>query len=178
MALNIDFLLAECAIRQLHARYCDAVWRQDFDAFGDCFTMDCEWRIGGVILHGRNDIVDYMRDLFASKFRKLFITLRTPILDVQGARATGRTYFSAQNVMADGQAFAPFGVYYEHFIREDDQWRFSWRLFQTLYAGPPDLSGALFDQLEFGAPPGMPPLDVPTYNYSGLHDGGAQPEPR
>lgn len=167
---DINFLLAECAIRQLHAQYADSVWRQDFDAFGQCFTEDCEWRIGGVILNGREHIVDYMQELWAKKFRKLFITLRTPLLDVQDGTASGRTYFSAQNIMADGTAFAPFGVYYEHFVDEGDQWRFSWRLFQTLYGGPADLSGSLYDQLEFGPSPGMPPRDVETLNVSGLHD--------
>ena len=164
-----DFVTAECMIRQLHARYADAVWRQDFDAFGDCFTKDCEWRIGGVILRGREEIVEYNRTLFTTKFRKLFITLRTPVLDVQEGTASGRTYFSAQNIMADGSGFAPMGVYYEHFVEQEDGWRFSWRLFQTLYSGPADLSGTFHQQLEFGPPPGMPPRDVETLNVTGLH---------
>ena len=164
-----DFLVAESAIRQLHGRYADAVWRLDYDAFGDCFSEDCEWRIGGVILHGRKEIVDYNRELFTTKFRRLFITLRNPVLDVQDGTASGRTYFSAQNIMANGSAFAPFGVYYERFADEGDRWRFKWRLFQTLYSGPPDLSGTLHDQLEFGAPPNMPPLDVETLNVTNLH---------
>lgn len=94
---------------------------------------------GGVTLNGRTSIVDYMRDLFATRFRSLFITLRTPLLDVQQGKASGRTYMSAQNILADGSAFTPFGVYYEHFVEEEEGWRFSWRLFQTLYAGPADL---------------------------------------
>jgi hypothetical protein len=164
-----DFVAAECAIRQLHARYADAVWRLDYEAFGDCFAEDCEWRIGGVVLRGRREIVDYNRELFSTKFRRLFITLRTPLLDVQDGKASGRTYFSAQNVMADGSGFAPLGVYYEHFVDQGDRWRFAWRLFQTLYTGPADMSGTFHDQPEFGPPPGMPPLDVETRNVSGLH---------
>jgi hypothetical protein len=164
-----DFVAAECAIRQLHARYADAVWRLDYEAFGDCFAEDCEWRIGGVVLRGRRAIVDYNRELFSTKFRRLFITLRTPLLDVQDGKASGRTYFSAQNVMADGSGFAPLGVYYEHFVDQGDRWRFAWRLFQTLYTGPADMSGSFHDQPEFGPPPGMPPLDVETRNVSGLH---------
>jgi hypothetical protein len=160
---------AEYSIRQLQARYTDSVWRQDFEAFGDCFTEECEWKIGGVTLNGRSHIVEYMRELFATKFRRLFITLRTPLLDVQQGRASGRTYMSAQNIMADGKAFAPFGVYYEHFLDQGDKWRFSWRLFQTLYAGPADLSGTFFDQEQFGPSPGMPPRDVATLDVTGLH---------
>lgn len=164
-----DFVVAECAIRQLHARYADSVWRLDYDAFGDCFAEDCEWRIGGVVLRGREEIVRYNRKLFSTKFRRLFITLRTPILEVNGAKASGRTYFSAQNIMADGTPFAPLGVYYEHFVNQGDRWRFSWRLFQTLYAGPADLTGTFPEQPEFGPPPAMPPLDVATLNVTGLH---------
>ena len=102
-----NFVEAECMIRQLHARYADSVWRQDFETFGECFAEDCEWRIGGAILKGRQKIVDYNRELFTTKFRKLFITLRTPVLEVGDGVASGRTYFSAQNIMADGSAFAP-----------------------------------------------------------------------
>jgi hypothetical protein len=164
-----DFVVAECGIRQLHARYTDSVWRLDYDAFGDCFAEDCEWRIGGVILRGREEVVEHNRTLFSTKFRRLFITLRTPVLEVNGTKASGRTYFSAQNILADGSPFAPFGVYYEHFVDQGDRWRFSWRLFQTLYSGPADLTGTLHDQPEFGAPPAMPPLDAATLNVTGLH---------
>lgn len=165
-----DKVIAEFSIRQLQARYTDSVWRQDWDDFGNCFTQDCEWKIGGVTLNGRRYIVDYMKELFETKFQRLFITLRTPLLDVQKGRASGRTYMSAQNILADGTAFTPFGVYYEHFVDEGDSWRFSWRLFQTLYAGSSDLSGKFFDQEQFGAHPGMPPRDVATVNVTGLHD--------
>jgi ketosteroid isomerase-like protein len=161
---------ADFAIRQLHARYMDAVWRMDFDAFGDCFTDDCEWRIGGVVLRGRDEIVEHNRTLFTTKFKRLFITLRTPILELhEDGTASGRTYFSAQNLMADGSGFSPLGVYYERFVDGGDRWRSSWRLFQTLYTGPADLSGSFHDVPDFGAPPAMPPLDATTANVSGLH---------
>jgi uncharacterized protein (TIGR02246 family) len=168
-----DFVEAECRIRQLHAKYADSVWRQDFETFGECFAEDCEWRIGGAILKGRQKIVEYNRELFTTKFKKLFITLRTPVLEVGDGVASGRTYFSAQNLMADGSGFAPLGVYYERFrLEADGQWRFAWRLFQTLYSGPADLSGTFHDQPEFGPPPGMPPLDVETKNVTNLHRQG------
>lgn len=43
-----DFSATEAAIRQLHALYADAVWRKDYESFGDCFTEDAEWRISGM----------------------------------------------------------------------------------------------------------------------------------
>lgn len=164
-----DFAAAECAIRQLQGRYTDAVWRLDFEAFADCFAEDCEWLIDGVTMKGRDEIVEYNRTLMTTRFRRLLITLRTPILDVQEGKASGRTYFSAQNVLANGTAFAPLGVYYEHFVDEGERWRFKWRLFETLYSGPPDLSGQWHDQPDYGPPPNMPPRDAQTLSKVGLH---------
>lgn len=167
-----EFAAVECAIRQLHARYTDAVWRMDFEAFGDCFTESCEWRIDGAILRGRDEIVSHHRELFTTRFRRLLITLRTPVLELHAdGTASGRTYFSAQNVLADGTPFAPLGVYHERFIDCGDRWRASWRLFQVLYTGPPDLSGTFHDVPDFGPPPAMPPADAPTEYVSGLRAG-------
>lgn len=166
MTSAIEFAMAECGIRQLHARYCDAVWRLDYEAFSDCFAEDCEWRIDGAVLRGRAEILAYNRTLFA-KFRRLMISLRTPILELHGdGTASGRTYFSAQNQLADGSAFAPLGVYYERFVDQGGRWRLSWRLFQSLYAGTADLSGAFHDAPDYGPPPGMPPRDAPTISVS------------
>lgn len=170
MKVTPEYSIVECAIRRLQADYCDATWRMDFDAFGDCFAEDCEWRFAGDVMHGRKAIVDYCRKLFTTKFRSIFVTLRTPILEIGDGTASGRTYFSAQNILADGRGYFPLGVYYERFVDQGDRWRFSWRWFQTLYAGPADLSGPLFKDPGFGAPPAMPPRDVPTYNLSGLQD--------
>jgi ketosteroid isomerase-like protein len=162
-----DFLVAESAIRQLHARYTDAVWRKDYDAFGDCFTEDAEWRISGMVLRGRVEIVDTIEQLM-SRFRRVLVTLRTPILEVGNGRASGRTYLTEQSVSSDGRAYGPIGIYYEHFVDQGDRWRFSWRLFQTHYTGSPDMSGTLFDNPDYGPPPAMPPLDAPTYNHSNV----------
>jgi ketosteroid isomerase-like protein len=173
VAIDLDFLIAEAGIRQLHGRYADAVWRLDYDAFGDCFAEHAEWRIDGMVLRGRDEIVAHNRTIFSAHFRRLFITLRTPVLEMgTGAdkgTAWGRTYFSAQNLMADGQGFAPIGVYFERFVDEGDRWRLAWRLFQTLYSGPADLSGSLHEQPDFGPAPAMPPRDALSRNVTGLN---------
>ncbi|MCB2078731.1 MAG: nuclear transport factor 2 family protein [Novosphingobium sp.] len=165
-----EFVAAECAIRQLHADYVDAVWRLDMDAFGDCFTEDAEWRIDGVVMKGREDIVETNRKNFETNFKRLLLTLRTPSLDVRGSEAFGRTYFSAQNILADGTAFAPVGVYYEHFVDEGDRWRVRWRLFDLLYSGPPDMSGQFHDAPDYGPPPNMPPRDAMPVMRTGMHE--------
>lgn len=162
------FTDAECGIRQLQSRYTDAVWRKDLAAFGDCFAEDAEWRISGMVLKTRAEIVERFAAL-QSRFKRVLVTLRTPILEVGDRVASGRTYLTEQNVFADGRPWAPIGIYYERFVLEgDDRWRFKWRLFQTHYAGPPDLSGSFFENPDYGAPPAMPPLDEEAINHTAL----------
>ena len=161
------FTRVETAIRQLHARYADSVWRRDYEAFGDCFTEDAEWRISGMILRGREEIVWNLKRLMP-RFRRILMTFRTPILDVGEGVASGKTFVTEQSALLDGRPGTTIGIYYERFVDQGDRWRCSWRLFQLHYMGPEDLSGPFFDNPDFGTPPDMPDLDAPTYNHSGF----------
>jgi uncharacterized protein (TIGR02246 family) len=162
-----DFVTAEAGIRQLHARCADAVWRKDYEGFGDCFTEDAEWRISGMVLRGRDEIVGNLKRLLP-KFHRVLMTFRTPIIEVGEGTASGRTYTTEQSTFSDGRPATTIGIYYERFVNQGGQWRFSWRLFQLHYMGPADLSGPFFDNPDFGPPPSMPGFDAPTYNHSGL----------
>ncbi len=157
----MDFVAAECGIRQLQARYADAIWRKDAAAVGDCFTLDGEWRIGGSIMRGRAEVVTALEGVFP-RFKRILMTFRTPIVELGDGVASSRTYVSENSVFADGTPFGPVGIYFDRCVREDNVWRFAWRLFQTHYAGPPDLSGDFYDVPDYGPPPAMPPLDENT----------------
>jgi uncharacterized protein (TIGR02246 family) len=152
----IPLVEAECAIRQLHARYADAVWRQDVSAFAECFADDAVWRVGGLELTGRAAIAAGFAGFMASIERTL-MTFRTPIVTLGADGASARTYVTEQNKYADGTAAMSIGIYYEQFaVDRDGAWRFAWRHWQMYYHGPADLSGAIHPAAEFGAPPGMP----------------------
>jgi hypothetical protein len=158
-----DFVVAEAGIRQLHARYLDAVWRKDYESFGDCFTEDAEWRITGLVLRGRAAIVESLKSRLPSTHRVL-MTFRTPLLSVGDGIATGRTYVTEQNAFKNGRPGSSIAIYFERFVEQGDRWRFSWRLFQLHYLGPADLTESFFDNPDYGPPPAMPPLDaVPAH---------------
>lgn len=162
-----DFATVEAEIRQLHARYADAVWRKDIASFIDCFTPDAEWRVGGRIMRGRAEIRANIEKLLPLCHR-ILMTFRTPILDVGDGVASARTYVTENNAFVDGRPGQSIGTYYERFVRDPDRWRFAWRLFQTHYLGPADISGPFFDNPEFGPPPNMPPPDVPVVDHTGV----------
>ena len=152
-----SFAQVECAIRQLHARYADAVWRKDTAAFVDCFAEDAVWRIAGIELTGR-EAIGAGFDQFMAILHRTLMTFRTPILtlgELPGT-ASARTYVTEQNKYHDGTAVMTIGIYYERFVDQGDRWRFAWRHWQMYYYGPADLSEKIYDAPEFGPPPGMP----------------------
>lgn len=148
----------ECAVRQLHARYADAVWRQDAEAFAACFAADAVWRVGGVELRGRAAIAAGFTG-FMGAIERTLMRFGTPILTLgeDAGTASARTYVTEFNKYRDGTAAASIGIYYERFAAEGDgRWRFAWRHWQMYYHGPADLSGTYHAAPEFGPPPGMP----------------------
>ncbi len=157
--------VAECGIRQLHARYTDAVWRQDLDAFADCFTPEGEWRISGRVFRGRAEIRESIRQILGN-FKRVLISFGTPIIEVAETTATGRTYVNERCAWKNGNTNISIGRYYERFVLDEDRWRFAWRLFQLHYRGPADLTGPFFDNPDYCAPPGMPGLDALTEDHA------------
>jgi uncharacterized protein (TIGR02246 family) len=165
-----DLMAAERGIRDLQARYTDAVFRQDFDAFADCFTREGEWRISGRVFKGRQEIREGI-SIILDKFIRVLITFRTPMVELVDGEVVARTYIDEKCAWKNGNRNISIGRYYERFAEEDGRWRFSWRLFQLLYRGDPDLSGTFFDHPDYGPPPGMPPLDANTEDMASARWG-------
>ncbi|PEQ14251.1 hypothetical protein B2G71_01195 [Novosphingobium sp. PC22D] len=156
-----DLMAAEFAIRQLQARYADALWRKDADSFAALFTRDGEWKVAGMHLKGREEI----RETFARfmlQIDRVLMTFRTPIVDIVDGVITSRTYVTEQNKFADGATASTLGIYYERFVEEAGALRFAFRHWNLHYIGPADLSRKFYEVREYGAPPGFPGPDDPT----------------
>jgi hypothetical protein len=159
------YLQAESGIRLLHARYADAVFRKDFVSFGDCFTDNAEWLVGGFHLTGRAECVEFLQNVMA-RINWVLMTFRTPILQLSDATADGRTYVTEQTAYKDGGHSNNIATYFERFVEQDGIWRRSYAFFQLHYMGPADFTGSFFPQPDFGPPPAMPPMlpSVPPGN--------------
>jgi hypothetical protein len=156
-----EFVVADSGIRQLHARFADAVWRKDADAFADCFTEDAEWKIAGLHIRGREDIGSLIGNLL-STYERILLILGTPLLEVGQGVASGRIQMTEYAKMADGDSAMTIGIYYDRYVEESDGWRFQWRHFSLHYRGPTDLSAAFVESPDYGPPPGMPAPEEPT----------------
>jgi hypothetical protein len=163
-------------IAQLYARYADAVWRHDYDAFGQCFAPDGEWRISGLELHGRTEITATIARILA-RLRRVRIVFGTPILDFgPSGTASGRIQMTEHRAWINGETDISLATYYDRYVLADGRWLFAWRLFAMDYCGPPDLTGTWLETPDYGPPPAMPPLDAPTLDVAGAR-AAAAPRP-
>jgi len=153
-----DFADTLAQVRQLHGRYCDAVIRKDVAAFGQCFTEECDWRISGTLLAGRAGAMRRIEQTFREA-RLVYIEFATPMLDIGPDGISARTYMNERCIWYDGRTNIVIGRYFERYVRDGEQLRFSWRLWQGLYTGPADLSGTYYEVADYGPPPALPAPD-------------------
>jgi hypothetical protein len=156
-----DLMLAEFNIRQLHARYVDALWRKDPESFGALFAEDAQWKVSGMHLRGRAQIQSEFAK-FMKHIHRTFMIYGTPIVDIVDGVVTSRTHVTENNKFASGQTASTIGIYYERFTEEGGRLRFKWRHWNLYYIGPPDFTASIYPVKEFGPPPGMPAQDDPT----------------
>lgn len=157
-----DFVVADCGIRQLHARFVDAVWRQDAETFAACFATDGEWKIAGLSMRGRDEIAEGCRNLLGRCHRIQLISSQ-PILEVGDGTAIGRLQMTELTRKNDGTSALTLGTYHDTYVDQDGAWRFQRRHWSMAYHGPTDLSGTYVDQPDYGAFPAMPAPDEPTF---------------
>lgn len=156
-----DFVAADCAIRQLHARFVDAVWRKDAQAFGECFAEHGEWKIAGLHFSGRAEIADSFARLLGACERVLVMP-GPAVLDIGDGEATGRVPMIENAKLADGSSAMTIGIYFDRYVEEGGRWLFKARHWSLHYRGPSDLSAPFVDSPDYGPPPGMPGPDEPT----------------
>jgi uncharacterized protein (TIGR02246 family) len=154
--------IADAEIRQLHARFIDAVWRQDDAEFSACFAEDGLWKIAGMEIRGRAAIAGACRTMLG-RCSHIHIIPGLPILEVSGNTAKSRMHLTEFARMQDGATAMTIGWYHDDYLVEDGRWRFAKRHWSMKYRGAPDLTGLYADTANYGAFPDGPAADETTY---------------
>lgn len=157
-----DFIRVDCGIRQLHARFADAVWRQDAAEFSGCFAEDGVWKIAGMVTRGRAEIAEAC-GMMLGRCSHIHIITGLPILAVSGSSATGRLNMTEFARMQDGSTAMTIGWYHDVYVQDGDSWHFQTRHWSMKYRGAPDLTGGFADTPNYGAFPDGPAADEATY---------------
>ena len=131
-----DRVADELALRNLVARYADAVTRMDSGALREMFTPDAEWIVTG---HGEprghDEIVAFLDGLLANWNGIVHALLSgTVTFDATDPfRATGRWYISEFGQMKSGDEVFFAGVYHDEYTRDVGSWRFARRRYHSLF---------------------------------------------
>jgi uncharacterized protein (TIGR02246 family) len=163
-----SFADAHAGITQLHARFIDAVWRQNATDFADCFAQNGVWKIAGNVIGGadnggRSAIAEACRTMLG-RCSHIQLIVQPTIVEVTGeGTAVGRHHMVEMARMLDGSTAMTLGIYYDHFVEEQHRWRYLRRHWSMQYRGPFDLTGMFVDSPDYGSFPAMPPADAPTY---------------
>jgi ketosteroid isomerase-like protein len=157
-----DLIRADSGIRQLHARFADAVWRQDPDVFSACWAEDGVWKIAGMVKCGRAEIAEACV-MMLGRCSHIHIITGLPILEVSGSAAKGRLNMTEFARMLDGSTAMTIGWYHDDYVEKGGIWHFRKRHWSMKYRGSPDLTGLYADTPNYGAFPDGPAADEETY---------------
>jgi AcrR family transcriptional regulator len=124
----------ETSLRQLVARYADAVIRHDAEAWSATWTDDARWSTEpGVVTEGREAIVT----LWSTKMKALTWVVHTPgvmvfEVDESAGTATGRVTIDERFQRKRGGAGTLLATYSDEYRRDNGAWRFSTRVLHVI----------------------------------------------
>lgn len=130
----------ELALRNLMARYVDAVNRYDADAWIATWAEDSVWNLLGNPVTGRENILGLWQQMMAT-FEFALLLPSSCLFEVTGDSATGHWYLQEYSRDLEGNAGALVSRYDDTYTRVDGEWLFASRAYSFIYNGPPDLSG-------------------------------------
>ena len=117
------------AIRDLSDRYCDCIWRKDYDALVKLFAEDGTFRVEGLemaaMARGRKQLKKMFEKAGEELNPRLFIHSR--IIDLlDGTRAKGRCYVEVFSANVSTERIG-CGYYEDEYAMVKDTWKFTSR---------------------------------------------------
>ena len=131
-----DPVVEELALRDLVARYADAVSRQDSAAVADTFAVDGVWSVGGYgEPRGHAEIAAFLDGLLDNweVIVHALLSGRVHLDPTNHERATGRWYISEFGRRSDGTEVFFAGVYHDEYARVGGLWRFARRRYDSMF---------------------------------------------
>jgi ketosteroid isomerase-like protein len=121
------------SIRELTARYCWAVSRNDLDGIVELFCEDGTFSMNDRSFVGRDGIRKGYGAGMPDPSPKPFI--QNHVIELDGDRATGKCAVEIRAVQ-NGEAYTAAGHYEDEYRRVDDEWKFASRRFEVYHWVP------------------------------------------
>jgi len=131
----------ELALRNLMARYIDAVMRRDGEAWAATWADDGRWNLMGTDVVGKDNIVGLWQQMMAG-FEFALMLPSSSLFEIDGDTASGHWYLQEFTRDREGNTMAIVSRYLDTYTRRGGQWLFQSRHYNFIYNGAPDLSGS------------------------------------
>ena len=130
----------EMGLRNLMARYVDAVNRYDGNAWIATWADNSCWHLMGTAVEGK-DAIRALWEQMMSNFEIAVLFPNSCLFDIDGHTATGHWYLHEYSRDLQGNASAILSRYLDSYAKVEDEWLFTSRQYDIIYNGPADLSG-------------------------------------
>ncbi len=145
---RLERAIAEADIRDLSARFSDAVNRNDPDAFGALWAADSVWEIGEPYVNranGQPEIVALLRRLWQA-WGFFFQLTHSGVIELQSeSAATARWAMREVARSTDGaRSYDNLGIYEDRLTRVEGVWRFASRSYHYVWLSDAPLVGRSF----------------------------------
>lgn len=127
------------ALRDLMARYVDAVARRDENDWAGTWAENARWSLAGNEVEGRDHIVALWLQMM-SGFEFAVMMPSSCLFEIDGDSATGHWYLQEFTRDQEGNAASVLSRYRDTYSRVDGQWLYQSRDYDIMYFGPADLS--------------------------------------
>jgi len=138
MVKNLD---DELALRNLMARYVDAVNRCDAAAWTATWAEDGVWSLLGTPVSGRDNILGLWRQMM-SGFEFAIMLPSSSMFEIEDTTASGHWYLQEYTRDLEGNASTILSRYLDTYVKRDGQWLYQSREYSLIYHGAPDLGGS------------------------------------
>ena len=135
----------ELSIRNLVARYTDAVNGRALASFRQLWTDDAVWEIGPPLqsrADGVEEIVALLRRLLQAEQYFMQLT-HSGVIEVKGDRATAR-FVERERGRGESSYYDSLAVYEDLLMREADGWRFAKRFYHYRFLDQSPFGGEAF----------------------------------
>lgn len=120
--MDPDDVADHVAIAELKNAYCHRIDSGDYEGWVDLFTEDGVFDAGEAF-EGHEALLSFAEDVFDEQYGRTAHVVSTPVVDVDGDRATGRFYLHFLYEDADGNTGWRQSRYEDEFRREDGDWK-------------------------------------------------------
>ena len=115
------------AIRDLARRYAHHVWQLEVDALVDLFAEDGEMDTSlEEPIRGREALREAFQRLVEDNQADLQPFVHNHVIELDGDRARGTAYVDLRSVL-DGRSMLGSGYYRDHYVRQEEGWKFQSR---------------------------------------------------